>query len=118
MDSLKFSHSLGAELPTTTINAVRLDKDQINYSRLVDKDTLNALNSWFDSCHYVEQSEETPIIIKHNNFSQARTFYFYPDRSLILAKQEGKILNLVKSERLFSLDVFLPPETDRVTSDN
>lgn len=103
-------YTFGSNLPSNTINAVKLDRDQIVFSRLEDQNKINLLNGWFTGCGFVDQSEEAPIIIDYNNFSQSRTFFFYPDKSLILALSEGVIFSLVKGDVLFKLRVYQDPK--------
>ena len=100
--------NIGTDLPTTTISAIRLDKDIKSYSRLEEGDINNMLNSHLISCEGLAESTERPIVINHDNFNRSRTFYFYPDTKIILTPDENNLLSLIKKEAFFELPLYSP----------
>jgi hypothetical protein len=102
-------YRIGVDLPSTTIGAVRLESDRIDYSTLSDENLLAVTNAWFEKCQRYAPTKHTPIIVEANNYSRARTFLFYPEHELILMVKEDGIYNLVKDNVLFELPIYIDP---------
>jgi len=96
----------GIDLPPTTIGAVRLKRDNIDFSTLKDNALIELTSRWFEQCDRYPISQQPPIVVSTDNLSRSRTFLFYPDLKLILMVKEDGIYNLIKQDELVSLPVY------------
>ena len=98
--------NFGKDLPPATISAIRLNSEVKPYSKLEDMDVTQKLNDFISGCDLIPSTEEVPVVIAHDNYSRARTFYYYLDTQVILTIDENGVMPLIKDKALFELPVY------------